>query len=175
MNPQINFTMKNKSIFTMKKILVFLTLTLVSLLHAQIEANQLESKIFNKVVSYKKKLTNWKPFVVDTSMSNSCRSHSVYMASIDDLQHIETFDGVKGKSEIIQYASCYGEGCDSDKMAERILNNFLKSPPHKANIDATSTEIGIGVYVQTQKNIIESPFSTETYITQTFWITIRFY
>ena len=108
-------------------------------------------------------------------MSNSSRSHSVYMASIDDLQHIETFDGVKGKSEIIQYASCYGDGCDTDKMTERILNNFLKSPPHKANIDATSTEIGIGVYIQTEKNIIESPFSTETYITQTFWITIRFY
>ena len=142
---------------------------------AQIESSQLETAVFNKIVNYKKKLNSWTTLSIDTSMTNSCRNHSIYMSSIDDLQHIESFQGIKGKSEIIQYTTCYGENCDIDKMATRILNNFLKSPPHKENIDDKSSEIGIGIYIKTEKNVIESPFSTETYITQTFWITIRFY
>jgi len=142
---------------------------------SQIETQQLETAVFNKIVNYKKKLNSWTTLSIDTSMTNSCRNHSIYMSSIDDLQHIGSFQGIKGKSEIIQYTTCYGENCDIDKMATRILNNFLKSPPHKENIDDKSSEIGIGIYIKTEKNVIESPFSTETYITQYFWITIRFY
>ena len=129
----------------------------------------LEKIVYDKVKTYKKKMSNYKELSLDTTMSNSCRKHSKYMCINDNLVHITSFDGVKGKSEIIQY-NVYN-GSDVNELAQEILTNFLNSPPHKKNIDDSSNMIGVGIYIKTTKTV----FDTETFVSQEVWVTIRFY
>jgi uncharacterized protein YkwD len=152
----------------MKLQLSFLFLILTFISYSQISQSELESKIYEKVKTHKKKLSNYKELSLDTTMSNSCRKHSKYMCVNNNLIHVTSFDGVKGKSEIIQVATCYDS--DVDKLATKILNNFLNSPPHKKNIEESSTLIGVGVHIKTIKTV----FDDEVIISQEVWVTIRF-
>jgi hypothetical protein len=86
----------------------------------------------------------------------------------NDLIHVTSFDGIKGKSEIIQVATCYDS--DVDKLTTKILNNFLNSPSHKENIEESSTLIGVGIHIKTIKTV----FGDEVIISQEVWVTIRF-
>lgn len=153
----------------MKTFFLFLTILFSFSFFSQVSVSELEKTVFEKVKSHKKKFSNYKELSLDTTMSNSCRKHSKYMYDNDDLVHITSFDGVKGKSEIIQY-KVYS-GTDVNELAQKILTNFLNSPSHKKNIEDHSTLIGVGIYIKTTKSV----FETETIITQDVWITIRFY
>ena len=62
------------------------------------------------------------------------------MYNNDDLVHITSFDGIKGKSEIIQY-NVYN-GSDVNELAQEILTNFLNSPSHKKNIPQEASFFG---------------------------------
>lgn len=152
----------------MKLKLLFLFFIITFFSYSQISQYELESKIYEKVKTHKKKLSNYKELFLDTTMSNSCGKHSKYMCVNDNLVHIQSFDGVKGKSEIIQYKAY--NGSDVNDLAQKILTNFLNSPPHKKNIEETSTLIGVGIYIKTTKTV----FGEETFITQEVWVTIRF-
>lgn len=153
----------------MKTFFLFLLTTFSFSVFSQVSVTDLEKVVYEKVKTYKKKMSNYKELSLDTTMSNSCRKHSKYMCINDNLVHITSFDGVKGKSEIIQY-NVYN-GSDVNELAQEILTNFLNSPPHKKNIDDSSTMIGVGIYIKTTKTV----FDTETFVSQEVWVTIRFY
>jgi uncharacterized protein YkwD len=153
----------------MKTLFLILLSVLSFTVFGQVSVSDLEKSVYEKVKTYKKKLPNYKELSLDTAMSNSCRKHSRYMFDNDDLVHIKNFDGVKGKSEIIQY-KVYN-GSDVNDLAQKILTNFLNSPPHKQNIHDTSSLIGVGIYIKT----IKTEFETETFVSQEIWVTIRFY
>lgn len=153
----------------MKTFFLFLLTTFSFSVFSQVSVTDLEKIVYDKVKTYKKKISNYKELSLDTTMSNSCRKHSKYMCINDNLVHITSFDGVKGKSEIIQY-NVYN-GSDVNELAQEILTNFLNSPPHKKNIDDSSTMIGVGIYIKTTKTV----FDTETFVSQEVWVTIRFY
>lgn len=153
----------------MKTFFLFLLTTFSFSVFSQVSVTDLEKVVYEKVKTYKKKMSNYKELSLDTTMSNSCRKHSKYMCINDNLVHITSFDGVKGKSEIIQY-NVYN-GSDVNELAQEILTNFLNSPPHKENIDDSSTMIGVGIYIKTTKTV----FDTETFVSQEVWVTIRFY
>jgi uncharacterized protein YkwD len=142
---------------------------LVSFLSNSQNNVELENKVYDKIKSYKKKLSNYKELTVDTEMSTSCRQHSLKMCSEDELEHIKTFNGIKGKSEIIQYV--VHSNNDFDKLAQKILTNFLNSPSHKKKIEETSTLIGIGIHIKKIETVIDS----ETFTSYEVWVTIRFY
>lgn len=152
------------------KTLFLIILSTISLsIFSQVSVSDLEKAVFEKVKSHKKKLSNYKEFSLDTTMSNSCRKHSKFMYNNDDLVHITSFEGIKGKSEIIQY-NVYN-GSDVNELAQEILTNFLNSPSHKKNIEDSSTMMGVGIYIKTTKSV----FETETFVSQEVWVTIRFY
>jgi len=153
----------------MKTFFLFLLTTFSFSVFSQVSVTDLEKIVYDKVKTYKKKMSNYKELSLDTTMSNSCRKHSKYMCINDNLVHITSFDGVKGKSEIIQY-NVYN-GSDVNELAQEILTNFLNSPPHKKNIDDSSNMIGVGIYIKTTKTV----FDTETFVSQEVWVTIRFY
>lgn len=153
----------------MKTFFLFLLTTFSFSVFSQVSVTDLEKIVYEKVKTYKKKMSNYKELSLDTTMSNSCRKHSKYMCINDNLVHITSFEGVKGKSEIIQY-NVYN-GSDVNELAQEILTNFLNSPPHKKNIDDPSTMIGVGIYIKTTKTV----FDTETFVSQEVWVTIRFY
>lgn len=153
----------------MKTFFLFLLTTFSFSVFSQVSVTDLEKIVYEKVKTYKKKMSNYKELSLDTTMSNSCRKHSKYMCINDNLVHITSFDGIKGKSEIIQY-NVYN-GSDVNELAQEILTNFLNSPPHKKNIDDPSTMIGVGIYIKTTKTV----FETETFVSQEVWVTIRFY
>ena len=145
---------------------LFILFSFVSLTQTNIE---LENKVYEKIKSYKKKLGNYKELTVDTTMSRFCRQHSIKMYSEDNLEHIKSFNCVKGKSEIIQYV--VHSNNDFDKLAQKILTNFLNSPSHKKSIDETSTLIGVGIYIKK----IETVIDFDTFISYEVWVTIRFF
>jgi uncharacterized protein YkwD len=153
----------------MKTFLILITFTFSFLFFGQVSTSDLETMVYEKIKTYKKKLSNYKELSLDTSISNSCRKHSKYMFDNDDLVHVKNFEGIKGKSEIIQY-KVYN-GSDVNDLAQKILTNFLNSPPHKQNIHDTSSLIGVGIYIKT----IKTEFETETFVSQEIWVTIRFY
>lgn len=153
----------------MKTFFLFLLTTFSFSVFSQVSVTDLEKVVYEKVKTYKKKMSNYKELSLDTTMSNSCRKHSKYMCINDVLVHITSFEGIKGKSEIIQY-NVYN-GSDVNELAQEILTNFLNSPPHKKNIDDSSTMIGVGIYIKTTKTV----FDTETFVSQEVWVTIRFY
>lgn len=153
----------------MKTFFLFLLTTFSFSVFSQVSVTDLEKVVYEKVKTYKKKMSNYKELSLDTTMSNSCRKHSKYMCINDVLVHITSFEGIKGKSEIIQY-NVYN-GSDVNELAQEILTNFLNSPPHKKNIDDSSTMIGVGIYIKTTKTV----FETETFVSQEVWVTIRFY
>lgn len=153
----------------MKTFFLFLLTTFSFSVFSQVSVTDLEKAVYEKVKTYKKKMSNYKELSLDTTMSNSCRKHSKYMCINDNLVHITSFDGIKGKSEIIQY-NVYN-GSDVNELAQEILTNFLNSPPHKKNIDDPSTMVGVGIYIKTTKTV----FDTETFVSQEVWVTIRFY
>ena len=153
----------------MKTFFLFLLTTFSFSVFSQVSVTDLEKVVYEKVKTYKKKMSNYKELSLDTTMSNSCRKHSKYMCINDVLVHITSFEGIKGKSEIIQY-NVYN-GSDVNELAQEILTNFLNSPPHKENIDDSSTMIGVGIYIKTTKTV----FDTETFVSQEVWVTIRFY
>ena len=153
----------------MKTFFLFLITTISFTCFGQVSVLELEKVVYEKVKTHKKKLSNYKELSLDTTMSNSCRKHSKYMCVNDNLVHITSFDGVKGKSEIIQY-NVYN-GSDVNQLAQEILINFLNSPLHKKNIEDSSILIGVGIYIKTTKTV----FDTETFVSQEVWVTIRFY
>ena len=153
----------------MKTFFLFLLTTFSFSVFSQVSVTDLEKVVYEKVKTYKKKMSNYKELSLDTTMSNSCRKHSKYMCINDVLVQITSFEGIKGKSEIIQY-NVYN-GSDVNELAQEILTNFLNSPPHKENIDDSSTMIGVGIYIKTTKTV----FDTETFVSQEVWVTIRFY
>jgi hypothetical protein len=87
----------------------------------------------------------------------------------DNLEHISSFDGIKGNSEIIQFASSYD--MNLEKLSQKILTNYLNSPPHKSIIEDPSTNIGVGIYI---KSINESSEEDSQNLNE-IWVTIRFY
>jgi len=145
---------------------IFLFISFVSFSQTNIE---LENKVYEKIKQHKKKLINYKELIVDSSMSISCRQHSVKMCSEDNLEHIKSFNGIKGKSEIIQFV--VHSNNDFDKLSQKILTNFLNSPSHKKSIEETSTLIGVGIYIKKTETIID----LETFISYEVWVTIRFF
>lgn len=153
----------------MKTFFLFLLTTISFTFFGQVSVSELEKAVYEKVKTHKKKLSNYKELSLDTTMSNSCRKHSKFMCVNDDLIHITSFDGVKGKSEIIQY-NVYN-GSDVNELAQEILINFLNSPLHKKNIEDSSILIGVGIYIKKTKTV----FDTETFVSQEVWVTIRFY
>lgn len=152
----------------MKKTLIFLSLLITISSFAQ-NTDELEKKVYEKIKAYKKKFKNYQNLVLESSMSSSCREHSEKMCLEDNLEHIASFDGVEGNSEIIQYASSFN--IDLEKLSLRILTNFLNSPPHKSIIENTSSHIGVGIHIKSIKEGTDEDAETSYEI----WTTIRFY
>jgi uncharacterized protein YkwD len=153
----------------MKTIITTLFILFSFVSFSQLTNLDLENKVYEKIKLHKKNLSNYKELIVDSSMSISCRQHSVKMCSEDNLEHIKSFNGIKGKSEIIQFT--VHSSSDFDKLAQKILTNFLNSPSHKKNIEEASTLIGVGIYIKKTETVID----LETFISYEVWTTIRFF
>lgn len=151
------------------KISVFILFLVFSFVSFAQNTDELEKKVYEKIKAYKKKFKNYQNLVLESSMSSSCREHSEKMCLEDNLEHISSFDGVEGNSEIIQYVSSFN--IDLEKLSQRILTNFLNSPPHKSIIENPSTHIGVGIHIKS----IKEGTDEDAQISYEIWTTIRFY
>ena len=123
------------------------------------QSSSLERKVYDILNTYKLKF-NGDTTIFSENISTECRDHSKLMASKKMTFHATTnFIG-----EIVQRASKFNcrdtqYVCDEDILAQKIITNFLNSPPHKENLENNYKHIGVGIYVD------------EKYA----WITIRFW
>jgi len=136
----------------MKTLLTFLFTTCLLFCFSQNTA--LEKEVHNVIKNYKVKLHN-NPILLDESLSNDSREHSKYMDSINDLVHAEFINSL---GEIVQFTT--NRDCTDKQLAEKILKNFLNSPPHKEQIHTIHKRMGVGIVVN-EKGYV--------------WVTIRFF
>ena len=142
----------------MKNFLI--TLLLITPFITFSQSSSLERKVYDVLNSYKLKF-NGDTTIFSENISTECREHSKLMVKENDLFHATTnFIG-----EIVQKTSMYNCSdtqyvCDEDGLAQKILTNFLNSPPHKANLEKKYKHIGIGIVIN-EKNYV--------------WVTIRFW
>jgi uncharacterized protein YkwD len=124
------------------------------------QISSLEQKTYDLLNAYKLKF-NGDTTVLAEEFSNESREHSKLMAEKRDIFHAETnFLG-----EIVQKTNKYECNeevykCTEDEIAEKILRNFLNSPPHKENLEHKWRLVGVGIVIDDRGYV---------------WVTIRFF
>ncbi len=141
------------------KTFVTILLTIISFCSFS-QSSSLERKTYQLLDKYKLKFNKDTTFFSE-AVSNEAREHSKLMGSKDSLFHAP----INYIGEIVQMASthfCNDEefDCSEDDLAQRIITNFLNSPPHKKNLEKKYKKIGIGIFID------ENDYA---------WITIRFW
>jgi len=139
---------------------IFTLLTLIFSFYAYNQSSDLEKKVYEKLNNYKLKF-NGDSTDFSENISTECRNHSQLMLKKKELFHATTnFIG-----EIVQQTSkfyCTDTAylCNVDELAQKILTNFLNSPPHKENLENDYKTIGVGILEDERGKI---------------WVTIRFW
>jgi uncharacterized protein YkwD len=135
---------------------LFFAATLLSLYSYSIDTLKVEKEIFNRINTYRVKLGKTK-LTYTSPMVESCRNHSLYMATNEKLEHVTSLDEVNALAEIIQYN--YTLGRTEFETSQDVLAVFIESLPHKKIIESAYKEIAVGVYITSDESI---------------WVTIRF-
>jgi uncharacterized protein YkwD len=127
------------------------------------EAEKLEQKIFLLINEYRGSL-HLAPLVLNPLLIQQARLHSHEMsASLVPFGH----EGLEQRRSLIaqslsgetiaENVAFYSSGPD---CAKKIVENWLKSPPHRKNIEGAYSFTGIGV---------EKKSNGTDYVTQIFW------
>jgi uncharacterized protein YkwD len=139
----------------MKTLLILFSLLSYFQLFCQ-DTSNVEKEIFNKINNYRVNLGKGK-LTYNTTMVKSCRSHSKFMGTNNNLVHVKSLSEVGANAEIIQLN--YTDGRTNSEIGIDVLDIFVDSPSHKKIIEGGYKQISVGVYITSDKDL---------------WVTIRF-
>jgi uncharacterized protein YkwD len=112
-----------------------------------VDSESLEQSIHNQVNQYRES-QNLPPLVLDETISEQARVHSVNMVNIDTLSH----DGFNDRVEIIKQVIPYGSAAENvafnmghAQPDDTAIKGWINSPGHNQNMIGNYDLTGIGV------------------------------